>query len=198
MNMKPCSLRGVDTPVMCVISHSHYVVNSESICSYILASVRILAKYVKSLSVIRVIWRGINAYIVESVHILVMCVKSHSVIEVIWRDMNAYIVESVHTLAMYVVHHLKERVIWRDIKAYILESVRIPVMCVISLSGNRVIWRNINRCIMDSSYTVFTRLQDDFKTTHPEKTCPPRKCIYPNLRQHPRNKTSAKKKTLYN
>jgi hypothetical protein len=53
--MKPRSLRGVDTPVMCVVSHSHYVVNSESIYSYILESVRILVKYVKNLSVIRVI-----------------------------------------------------------------------------------------------------------------------------------------------
>jgi len=55
MNMKLRSLRGIGTPVMCVISRSHYAVNSESIYSYILESVRIHAKYVKSLSVIRVI-----------------------------------------------------------------------------------------------------------------------------------------------
>jgi hypothetical protein len=55
MNMKPCSLRGVDTPVVCVISRSHNVVNSESIYSFIVESVHILAVYVKNLSVIRVI-----------------------------------------------------------------------------------------------------------------------------------------------
>jgi hypothetical protein len=55
MNKKACSLRGVDTPVMCAISHSHYAVNSESIYSYTLESVHILAAYVKNLSVIRVI-----------------------------------------------------------------------------------------------------------------------------------------------
>jgi len=102
-------------------------------------------------SMIRVIWRNINAYILESVRSLAVCVISPTVLRVIWRNMLSCTVMCVHIAVLCVIKGLFLRVIWRSMfSVCMVKGINISVMSVTNHSPFCLIWKDIN------CYTVKT------------------------------------------